>query len=150
MPNSKHPHARLLSACAILITAGAAPGCSDNPREDVRLTLCKDMVTVELGSVPSWQGSEVRIRGYQGATVTVRLATAAGDQQASCDYRYDAVDDTALTLANPIEAYSTSPSKMILNGRTIVNPELAQLVKRAMQKQGRELIERAGKVLGDQ
>ncbi|HYN77347.1 MAG TPA: hypothetical protein VES73_06100 [Lamprocystis sp. (in: g-proteobacteria)] len=141
---------RLSTACAILIAAALVPGCSDNPREDVRLTLCKDMVTLALGAVPSWQGSEVRIRGYQGATVTVRLATADGNQQASCDYEYDAVDDTALTLANPIEAYSTSPSKMVLNGRTIANPELAQLVKRAMQKQGREFIERAGKALGSQ
>ena len=138
---------RLSPTYAILIAVAAAPGCSDNPREDVRLTLCKDMVTIALGSVPSWQGSEVRIRGYQGATVTVRLATADGDQQASCDYEYDGVDDTALTLANPIEAYSTSPSRMVLRGRTIAGPELAQLVKRAMQKQGREFVERAGKVL---
>jgi hypothetical protein len=150
MPSPKYPHTRLSPACAILIAAAVVPGCSDNPREDVRLTLCKDMVTVELGSVPSWKGSEVRIGGYQGATVTVRLATADGDQQASCDYKYDAVDDTALTLANPIEAYSTSPSRMILNGRTIVDPELAQLIKRAMQKQGHEFIERAGKALRGQ
>jgi hypothetical protein len=132
------------------MAAAAVLGCSDNPREDVRLTLCKDMVTLELGSVPSWQGSEVRTRGRQGATVTVHFAAADGAGQARCDYRYDAVDDTALTLANPIEAYSTSPSQLILNGRTITNPELAQLVKRAMQKQGREFIERTGKALRGQ
>ena len=141
---------RLSPVCAILMAAAAVLGCSDNPREDVRLTLCKDMVTLELGSVPSWQGSEVRTRGRQGATVTVHFASTDGAGQARCDYRYDAVDDTALTLANPIEAYSTSPSQMILNGRTITNPELAQLVKRAMQKQGREFIERTGKALRGQ
>jgi len=141
---------RWTPVCAILMAAVAVLGCSDNPREDVRLTLCKDMVTLELGSVPSWQGSQIQTRGHQGATVTVRYASAQGEGQARCDYRYDAVDDTALMLVNPIEAYSTSPSQLILDGRTITNPELAQLVKRAMQKQGREFIERAGKVLRGQ
>ena len=137
--------------CLILIAAAVAAvaGCA-NPREDVRLTLCKDMVAVELGAVPTWQGHEVQIRGYQGATVTVRFATAEGDQQAACEYRYDAVDDTALTLANPIEAYSTSPSKMTINGRTLTGSELARAVMRAMQKQGREFVDRARETLKGQ
>lgn len=125
-----------------LIAAGAAVGCS-NPREDVRLTLCKDMVAVELGTVPTWQGSEVQTRGYNGAVVTVRFADAGGDKRADCFYKYDAKDDTALTLANPIEAYSTSPSKMILDGRTLEGRDLARAVKRAMEKQGREFVDRA-------
>ena len=84
---------------AILVDAAVA-GC-DNPQEDVRVTLCKDMAAVDLGTVPSWQGSEVRIRGRQGAAVMVRFNDG---QQATCEYKYDAVEDTALALANPIEA----------------------------------------------
>jgi len=139
---------RLLQVCAILIGAAVA-GCA-NPREDVRLTLCKDMVAVELGAVPSWQGSAVQLRGYQGATVTVRFATAEGNQQATCEYPYDVVDDTALILANPIEAYATSPAKLTINGRTLTNPELAQVVQRAMQKQGREFLDRVRATLNGQ
>ncbi len=133
----------------MLIAAVAAFGCS-NPREDVRLTLCKDMVTVELGMEPSWQGSQTQTQGREGAVVTVHFAGASGDQQAACYYKYDAVEDTALTLANPIEAYSTSPSKMVLNGRTLTGAELAQVVKRAMQKQGRAFVDRARETLRGQ
>ncbi len=144
---SRLPSLSLVSA--MLVAAVALAGCS-NPREDVRLTLCKDMVATELGSVPSWQGSEVQIQGYQGAAVTVRFATADGDRRATCYYEYDALDDTALTLANPIEAYATSPSKMTLDGRTLTGPDLARAVKRAMQKQGREFVDRARDALRGQ
>jgi hypothetical protein len=137
---------RVSLVSAILIAAANVAGCS-NPREDVRLSLCKDMTTVELGTVPSWQGSEVQTRGYEGAVVTVRFATPEGDGRAACYYRYDAVDDTALMLANPLEAYATSPSKMILNGRTLTGPELAQTVMRAMKKQGRDFLGRARETL---
>ena len=137
---SERLHPRLVAVA--MVAAAAAVGCS-NPREDVRLTLCKDMVAVELGTAPTWQGSEVQTRGYNGAVVTVRFAAAGGDKRADCFYKYDAKDDTALTLANPIEAYSTSPSKMILDGRTLAGPELARAVMRAMEKQGREFVDRA-------
>jgi hypothetical protein len=143
----KFPLLSLVSAT--LAAVAALVGCS-NPREDVRLTLCKDMVATELGSVPSWQGSDIQTHGYQGAAVTVRFATAEGERRATCFYKYDAVDDTALTLANPIEAYSTSPSKMILDGRTLAGADLARAVKRAMQKQGREFIDRARETLRGQ
>ncbi len=145
MPTPRHPS--LLAA--ILILAAHVAGCS-NPREDVRLTLCKDMVTVELGTEPTWQGSDVQIRGYEGAVVTVRFASGDGDGRASCHYKYNAVEDTAITLANPIAAYATSPSKMVLNGRTLTGPSLARTVGRAMQKQGREFVDRARETLRGQ
>lgn len=140
---------RLSRVCAMLIAAAAALSCS-NPREDVRVTLCKDMVTLDLGVVPSWQGSQIQTQGREGAVVTVHFAGAGGDQQAACYYKYDAVEDTAVTLANPIEAYAASPSKMILNGRTLTGADLAQLVKRAMQKQGRAFLDRARETLRGQ
>lgn len=145
MSTFHHP----LLMTAILIIAASVAGCS-NPREDVRLTLCKDMVTVELGAEPTWQGSEVQIRGYEGAVVKVRFASSDGDGRADCHYKHNAVEDTADMLANPIAAYATSPSKMILNGRAIDGSRLARTVGRAMQKQGREFIERARETLGGQ
>jgi hypothetical protein len=134
---------------AILIMAASVAGCS-NSREDVRLTLCKDMVTVEVGKEPAWKESEVQTRGYEGAVVTVRFASLDGDGRADCHYQYDAVDDTAEMLANPLAAYATSPSKMILNGRTLTGSSLARTVGRAMQKQGREFIDRARETLKGQ
>jgi hypothetical protein len=133
-------------ASALSVTVLAIAGCADAP-EDVRVTLCKDTAAVELGTTPAWQGSEVATHGYEGASVTLRFSAAGGDGRAVCHYAYDAVEDTALILANPIEAYATSPSKMVLNGRTLTGPALAEAVKRAMQQQGRELVDRAREAL---
>jgi hypothetical protein len=133
-------------ACALSVAVLAVAGCG-GPGEDVRVSLCKDMAAVELGTTPAWQGSEVATHGYEGASVTLRFSAAGGDGRAVCHYAYDAVEDTALILANPIEAYATSPSKMVLNGRTLTGPALAETVKRAMQKQGRELVDRAREAL---
>lgn len=144
---SRFPHRSLITAA--LITAVALTGCS-NPRDDVRLTLCKDMVTGELGAEPTWQGSEVQIRGYEDAVVRVRFATGAGEGRAECAYPHAKGEDTAVTLANPIEAYATSPSRMTLNGHNLTGSELARAVQRAMGKQGHEFLDRAKETLRGQ
>lgn len=121
-----------------------AAGCS-NMQEDVRLTLCKDMVISRLGtSQPvTWEGNATELRGYEDASIRVEFSAGGRDGQAVCYYRYNAVEDTALTLSDPLSAYSTSPSKMTLNGQTLSKSELARAVKDAMLKQGRELVDKA-------
>lgn len=121
-------------------------GCS-NPQEDVRVTLCKDMVVSVLGASQSvtWQETSTQVRGRESAAIRVDYAAPGGNGQAICHYRYDAVDDTALALSDPLSAFSTSPSKMTLNGRTLTRPELAEAVKAAMLKQGGELVDRLKK-----
>lgn len=126
----------------------ALSGCS-SPREDVRVTLCKDLVLVLTdGQQPvTWTQTHANARGVQGLTVDLTFATAgSADPRATsarCHYRYDARDDTALTLADPMSAYSTSPYRMTLGDREIRNPELAQAIAAAMRKQGREFVDRA-------
>ncbi len=121
-------------------------GCS-NPQEDVRVTLCKDMVISLLGAPQNvtWQAVSTEVRGRESAAVRVDYAAPGGNGQAICHYRYDAVDDTALALSDPLSAFSTSPSQMTLNGRTLSRPELAEAVKTAMLKQGGELVDRLKK-----
>ncbi len=75
-------------------------------------------------------------------------ASAGGrDGEAFCYYRYDAVEDTALGLSDPLSSFATSPSKMVLNGQTLSKAELARTVKDAMLKQGREFVDGARKIL---
>ena len=133
-----------LTALALLTIAGLT-GCP-NPRQDVRLSLCQDMVTGQLGAEPTWQGNEVQIRGYEDAVVSLRFMSSAGPGGAECAYPHAKGEDTAITLANPIEAFTTSPTRMTLNGRTLSGPELARAVQQALGKQGREFLERAGAV----
>lgn len=135
----------LVLACATL----ALLGCSGS-REDVRVTLCKEMVAVRLGpSQPiTWTSVEARANGYEHASVRLSYTAAGGGGEAVCYYRYNAVDDTALTLSDPLSAYSTSPDRMTLDGRPLSRSDLAKTIMEAMAKQGRALLDRATKGSG--
>lgn len=129
-----------------LITAAILPavlliGCP-GPTAEVRTTLCQEMTAIALGEAPAWRGTDTQLHGYQDAVITVRFATPSGEGQAACHFRHLKGDDTALTLANPLEAYATAPSRLSVNGRDISGPELARLMEQALQKQGREFIAR--------
>lgn len=135
---------------SILIGSGLLAGCS-NPGEDVRVRLCKDLVAVQLGTDQlQWSQVSTKTPGYQDATVSLRWSGVSGDDStgsATCTYPYNAVDDTAQQLAQPLSAYATSPSKAVINGETLTGQALANAVGQAMQRQGRELIDAAGNAL---
>lgn len=135
------------SLIAPLALALLIAGCS-NPREDVRVRLCKDMVSIRLGSSQpiTWKGSTTDLRGHEDAAIRVGFSSGDKDGHAFCYYRYDAVDDTALTLSDPLSSFSTSPSKMVLNGQTLSRAELAQTVKDAMLRQGGDFVDQVKKV----
>jgi hypothetical protein len=140
---------RFAIALVFLASLLVVAGCS-NPHEDVRVTLCKHMVLTQIdqgASALTWTGIETETRGHEYAAVRLRFSASDRSGEAACYYNYDAVDETALTVANPIAAYSTSPSRMSLNGRTLSKSALAQAVKKAMLKQGKDLVERARKQL---
>ncbi|WP_242470938.1 hypothetical protein [Thiocystis violacea] len=115
------------------------------------MTLCKDMASGLLNapSTPVWR--EARAEPRRLDRLAIHLSFEAADpadgrvkpMHATCFYRYDAVEETAMTLADPLSAFSTSPSGMTLNGREVANPLLAEAVKEVMLKQGREFLERA-------
>lgn len=145
----KHTHRKVAATAASLLMTGLAlSGCS-SPREDVRITLCKDMVLTQLAaSQPiAWTAVSTQTRGYEHAEVRLRFTAAGKDGEAACYYDYDAVEETAITVSDPLAAYAASPSKMVLNGQTLPQSALAQAVKDAMLKQGRELIDAVKKTV---
>jgi hypothetical protein len=123
---------------AILITAGCG-----NPPEDVRITLCKDIAAVRSGGPISISAAEAQTKGYQHAAVRVRYNSGGTDGEVVCYYDYNAVEHTAQNLADPLSAYSTSPTRVTVGGRPLSRAQLADAIKRAMMKQGREAIDRA-------
>jgi hypothetical protein len=135
----------LIVASALVVVFGEMTlmGCSGS-REDVRVTLCKDMVAVQVGPAQSisWTGNETQTRGYEHAAVKLRFTAQGRAGEAVCYYKYNAVEDTALTLSEPLSAYSTSPYEMSLNGRVLSRSALARAIKDAMAKQGSELVDR--------
>jgi len=138
---------RAALALAILLAATVLAGCPGGT-EDVRIALCKDMTTVELGTEPGWRGNEIQLRGYEDAVIRVRFATSAGEGRAECHYPHLKGDDTGLTLANPIEAYTTSPARLVLDGRTVTGAELARTLELALKRQAREFITRVKSATG--
>lgn len=130
-------------ALAALFVAALLAGCS-GAGEDVRVRLCKDIVTVQAGAAPAFQSAEARTRGREYAEVRLTYAQGGESGSASCFYRHNAVEDTADQIANPLAAYSTSPYRVIIGMRTLPQGELAAAIGRAMQKQGREFVEQAG------
>ena len=133
---------RLLSLLSVPIAVLSA-GCS-NPGEDVRVTLCRDMVRVTLGGEPNWSGQSIEPRRQSEAVVRLSWTGADGKTgQATCHYPHNAVESDMFTAADPLAAYSTSPTRFVLDGRSIGNPELARVIGQAMRKQGREFVDRA-------
>ena len=141
------PLARPLSLTAAWLTAALLSGCP-GPNAEVRVTLCQDMTALALGTVPAWRGTDIQLHGYQGAVVEVRFVTDQGEGRAICHYRHLQGDDTALTLANPIEAYATAPSSLIVNERELRSTELTRFMEQALQQQGRAFIDRVIKRVG--
>ncbi len=134
---------------SMLVGAGLLVGCS-SPGEDVRVRLCKDLVAVQLGADQlQWSQVSTKTPGYQDAIVSLRWSRPEGNGStgstgsATCAYPYTAVDDTAQQLAEPLSAYATSPSKVVINGETLSGTALANVIGQAMQRQGREMIDAA-------
>ena len=121
-------------------------GCSGST-EDVRVTLCKNLTTLLQGSDSiEWGETEFTFRRPEYATTTlhytVTAAGKAGAQTSACHFAYEALDDTAVNLANPIDAYETLPFAMSDNGRVLSDAELLQTVNAEQKRLGREAVGR--------
>lgn len=130
-------------ACGLLVNAG----CS-GPHEDVRVTLCKNLTAALLpdaGSV-EWTGNENAFYRpeYAVTGLTFEALENGGDRiskRSACHYAYTALDDTAITLADPLSAYATLPFKMTFDGRQLTDAELLTLVNAEQKRLGRKAVE---------
>jgi hypothetical protein len=144
-PTQLHPTLARLVTGALGIALLAS--CSGGGGEDVRVTLCKDLVKVNLGFTPNWTQVRTQTPGYRDAVVHLAWSGPQADGAARCSYRYNAVEDTAQQLADPLSAYATSPSQVVINGQTLSGSALARAVADAMKHQGKQLLDSAGKLL---
>jgi len=129
-------------ALGVVVTAG----CSGS-REDVRVTLCKNLTTALLASAESaeWTGGENTFSRPSYAVTSLTFDVAGGgdprSSKSACYYAYDALDDTAQTLADPLSAHATLPFKMTFDGQTLSDGELLRLVNAEQERQGRQAVE---------
>lgn len=127
---------------ALLVTAG----CSGTT-EDVRVTLCKNLTqSLQLSSESiEWKGNENTFKRPEYAVTTLTFDVVDKDggrvsRQSACHYAYEELEDTALNLANPMDAHATLPFAMTVDGRALGDAELLRLVNEEQKRQGRRVV----------
>jgi hypothetical protein len=123
-------------------------GCS-TPTEDVRLTLCKKLVTafIELPLAIEWRESEEKYARFEDLVTTVNIdvqyqVDEPASMQASCYYEYDeTIEEDVSTHVDPLSTYNTVPYKMILDGELIEQPTFEKVVHLIVLDQGRQALE---------
>ena len=137
---------RALTVC-LIAAAGTLASCSGST-EDVRVSLCKNLSTALQPSAQSieFTGGENTFNrpSYAVTGLTFDVVDSDGKRtsmRSACHYAYEALDDTALTLADPLSAYATLPFKMTLNGRELSKVELRDLVNAEQRRLGKKAID---------
>ena len=132
------------------------PGCS-SPLEDVRLTLCKSLVTTLLESPETivWKESENKMARFENLEMKLQFEAQQQDgsiapMRATCFYEYDeAVEEDIFTHTDPLAAYKTLPYEMTLSGEPVPKPVLSKNINVAMLKQGKDFADRVQKEVKD-
>lgn len=111
---------------------------------------CQALTANLLGSPRdiAWQDTRKEMHGYDDLKVNLTFhAPGKEDMRAVCFYEYTAPDETALTLANPLSGYATSPYKMTLNGRPVPNQDLVNAMNHVMRDTGKKIVEDSKKAV---
>jgi len=138
------PRLATLSLLAVAALLGACSGST----EDVRVSFCKDLTTALEPDAKSieWTGKQNSFKRPEFAitALTFEVVGQDGDRRggrAACHYAYEAPEDTAITLADPLSAYATVPFKMTLDGVALSDAELLRLVNAEQKRHGRQVLE---------
>jgi len=134
------------AAGGLVLSLVLTTGCS-GPTEDVRVTLCKNLTSAMQLSSESieWKGNENTFHRPEYAVTSLSFDVVDGDggrtaKRSACHYAYEALEDTALNLANPMDAYATLPFAMTIDGRALGDAELLSMVNEEQKRQGRQII----------
>lgn len=133
---------------AVAVAGGVLLLASCSGSEDPRITLCKNLSTALYPDAKSieWTGGEnsfYRPR-YAITALTFDVVDNNGNsasKTSACHYAYEALDDTAVTLADPLSAYANLPFKMTSNGQAFSDRELLTMVNTEQKRLGRKAID---------
>lgn len=144
MTTSELPR-KLTTVCLLSGTVLLA-ACSGST-EDVRVTLCKNLTVALQPAAESieWKGNENTFRRPEYAIIALTFDVVEKDGkrsagQSACHYAYEALDDTAVNLANPITAYANLPFAMSVDGVDLTDAELLRLVNAEQKRLGRQAV----------
>lgn len=138
---------KTLLGTAVAALAGVLTGCSGST-EDVRVSLCKNLASaLNPGAAAiEWTGGENRFYRpeYAVTGLTFEVTDSGGKKTpmtAECHFEYEALDDTAITLSQPLSAYASLPFAMVYNGRRFGGRELLDLVNAEQRRLGRAAVD---------
>jgi len=148
-------HKQTIFHMALLGAALVALGGCSGPTEDVRVTFCKGLTeSLNPGSKSiEWTGGENSFKYPEYAVTALVYAVEGSDGtrrtgRSSCYYEYEALDDTAQTLADPLSAHATLPFAMTLDGRMLSDAELVAARSAEQKRQGMAIVNAIGKEAG--
>ena len=122
-------------------------GCSGST-EDVRLTLCKDLVPELTSSSgkPEFIAEDIVIQGYED--LQVRLSFNTGNQAGKmvCFYPYNTPEENVIDHVNPAAAFDTYPNRVMLNGETLDHSMVAKKINQVLIKQGKQAIDKVKQI----
>ena len=134
-------------AAGVLMSGLTLMGGCSGPTEDVRVTLCKNLTQSLHLSTESieWKANENTFKRPEYAVTSLTFDVVGADgvkvgKQSACRYAYEELEDTALNLANPMDAYATLPFAMTVDGRALGDAELLRLVNEEQKRQGRRVV----------
>ncbi|MCB1772359.1 MAG: hypothetical protein KDI88_01970 [Gammaproteobacteria bacterium] len=146
---------KTVARVALLGTAMIAlAGCS-GPTEDVRVTFCKGLTESLTGARSiEWTGGENTFKRPEYAVTGLAFAVEDGNGgkrtgRSACYYAYEALDDTAQTLADPLSAHATLPFAMSLDGRMLPDAELVAARIAEQKRHGMAIVNALGKEASD-
>jgi len=138
---------RRLAMVSLLGAAVLLGGCSGST-EDVRVTFCKDLTSALKPDAKSveWTGNENRFKRPEFAITMLTFEVVGQDGgryggRSACHYAYEALEDTAIALADPLSAYATLPYRMTLDGVALSDAELLRLVNAEQKRRGRQVLD---------
>ncbi len=131
-------------------------GACSGSREDVRVTFCKNLISA-LQSDPEaieWTGEDNTFQRPEFAVTSLTFDVTErnggrGSSRAACHYAYDALEDTAVNLAYPFDAYATLPYKVTLDGVAFSDAELLRLINAEQKRRGRQALQTLQKGVED-
>jgi len=138
-----------------LVASLLLQGCGGS-QEDVRVTLCKDLVLTRLGDAQSvqWSGTDTRLKRLEQADVTVsyQATDATGGSvtgRATCTYDYVEVEENVMAQSQPLSSYATAPYQMDFQGMRLAGKELTETINLALMNKGAEFAQEVRRGMED-
>ena len=151
----KKPLSRAVAITVFAYGLSLLGACSGS-REDVRVTFCKDLISAQQSDPDAieWTGEENTFHRPEFAVTQLTFDVlerdgGRGSRRAACHYAYEALEDTAINLAYPFDAYATLPYKMTLDGVALSDAELLRMINAEQKRRGRQALQKLQKGVED-